>query len=283
MLEALGQMLSYPFMVRALAVGIPVALCAALLGVSLVLKRFSMIGDGLSHVGFGALAVATVLNAAPTAVAVPVVVAAAFLLLRMSEKNHVRGDAAIALISAGSLALGVMAVSLSGGTNVDVMNYMFGSILALSKADVLLSAVLCGAILVLYAVFYPLIFSITFDENFAGATGTPTKLCNMLLAAMTAVTVVMGMRLMGALLISSLIIFPSLSAMRVFKSFRAVVICSGALAVGGFAVGLALSYLFSTPTGAGVVCVDAVIFGILALIGFIKSRRRGKRRADGEN
>jgi zinc transport system permease protein len=208
MIETIQQMLSYPFLTRALIVGTLVALCAALLGVNLVLKRYSMIGDGLSHVGFGALAIAQAVGAAPLSVAIPVVILAAFLLLRLSERSKIKGDAAIALISTGSLAVGVMAISISTGMNVDVCNYMFGSILAMSKSDVTLSVILSLAVLVLYLLFYGQIFAVTFDEGFARATGVKAGLYNMLLALLTAVTVVVGMRLMGALLISSLVIFP---------------------------------------------------------------------------
>ena len=208
------EMLSYDFIVRALIVGLLVSLCASLLGVSLVLKRYSMIGDGLSHVGFGALAIATAMNAAPLKVSVPVVVFAAFMLLRISENSKIKGDAAIALISTGSLAIGVIVISMTTGMNTDVCNYMFGSILAMSKDDVFLSISLSIIVLILFVVFYHKIFAVTFDENFAKATGTNTGVYNMLIAFLTAITIVLGMRMMGALLISSLIIFPSLTSMR---------------------------------------------------------------------
>ncbi len=185
-------------------VGLLVALCASLLGVSLVLKRFSMIGDGLSHVGFGALAIASVLNIAPRYLAIPVCIAASFLLLRLSESTRIKGDAAIAMLSAGSLAVGVMVVSMTTGMNTDVYNYMFGSILSLSKEDAVLSIVLCALVLVLFVLFYPRLFAVTFDESFARATGIPTSAYNAALAVLSSVTVVLGMRMMGALLISSL-------------------------------------------------------------------------------
>ena len=209
MLEYIVEMFSYPFMQRAFLVGILVSLCASLLGVSLVLKRYSMIGDGLSHVGFGALAVSSALNMAPLAVAVPVVILAAFILLRLSDNGRLKGDAAIAMISTGALAVGVMVVSVTTGMNSDLNSYMFGSILAMSKSDVVLSVVLSVIVLVLYLLFYDKIFAVTFDAVFARATGIRTGLYNMLLAVLTSVTVVLGMRMMGALLISSLIIFPA--------------------------------------------------------------------------
>ena len=227
-MSALIQMFSYHFMQRALIVGVLVSLCAALLGVSLVLKRYSMIGDGLSHVGFGALAVASALNLAPLAVAVPVVVLAAILLLRLRQSAAVKGDAAIAMISSSALAIGVISLSLSTGMNTEVSSYLFGSVLSLSRGDAVFSVLLSLAVIALFVLFYPRIFAVTFDENFSRATGTKTELFNTLLAVLTAITVVLGMRMMGALLISSLVIFPALSAMRVCKSFKAVALCAAA-------------------------------------------------------
>ncbi|MPN42437.1 High-affinity zinc uptake system membrane protein ZnuB [bioreactor metagenome] len=176
-----------------------------------------MIGDGLSHVGFGALAIATALNVAPLKISIPIVIISAFLLLRLSENSKIKGDAAIAIISTGSLAVGVMVISITTGMNVDVCNYMFGSILAMSKDDVTLSIILSCVVLILYILFYSKIFAVTFDENFSRATGTKAGLYNMLIALLTAITIVIGMRLMGVLLISSLIIFPSLTSMRILK------------------------------------------------------------------
>ena len=226
MTELITEMFSYHFMSRAIIVGVLVSLCAALLGVSLVLKRYSMIGDGLSHVGFGALAIAAAVNVAPLALAVPVVVAAAFLLLRISQSSRIKGDAAIALISSSALAIGVVVISMTTGMNTDVSNYMFGSILSLSHADAVLSIVLSAIVLLMFVLLYPRIFAVTFDETFAKATGTNAKLYNTVIAVLTAVTVVLGMRMMGALLISSLIIFPALTSMRLCRSFKAVVVFS---------------------------------------------------------
>ncbi len=266
------EMLSYPFLVRAFLVGVLVWLCAALLGTSLVLKRYSMIGDGLSHVGFGALAIASALGVAPLAVAVPVVVIAAVLLLRVSQSGRVRGDAAIALISSGALAVGVLVISLTSGVNTNVSNYMFGSILTISGSDAVLSVILCAAVLVVFTLFYPRIFAVTFDETFARATGTKAEGYNMLLAILTAITVVLGMRMMGALLISSLIIFPALSAMRVFRSFRSVTVCSAVLSVVCFTLGMTLSYALETPSGASVVAVNIIAFALFALTGRLLRR-----------
>ena len=266
------EMLSYPFLVRAFLVGVLVSLCASLLGTSLVLKRYSMIGDGLSHVGFGALAIASALGVAPLAVAVPVVVVAAVLLLRVSQSGRVRGDAAIALISSGALAVGVLVISLTSGVNTNVSNYMFGSILTISGSDAVLSVILCAAVLVVFTLFYPRIFAVTFDETFARATGTKAEGYNMLLAILTAITVVLGMRMMGALLISSLIIFPALSAMRVFRSFRSVTVCSAVLSVVCFTLGMTLSYALETPSGASVVAVNIIAFALFALAGRLLRR-----------
>jgi len=270
MFNTLIEIFSYPFLVRAVIVGTLVALCSSLLGVSLVLKRYSMIGDGLSHVGFGALAVATAMNVAPLGVAIPVVVIAAFFLLRISEKSKIKGDAAIALISTSALAIGVIIISMTTGMNTDVCNYMFGSILAMSKLDVKISIMLSGVVLILFIVLYNRIFAITFDENFALATGTNSKLYNMIIAFLTAITIVLGMRMMGALLISSLIIFPALTSMRVCKRFKVVVISSAILSVACFFIGIVISYLYATPTGASVVSVNIVMFLVYSLIGFLK-------------
>ena len=269
MTNILLEMLSYPFLVRALVVGLLVALCASLLGVSLVLKRFSMIGDGLSHVGFGALAIAAAANIAPLALAIPICIAASFLLLRMSESTRIKGDAAIAMLSAGSLAVGVMVVSMTTGMNTDVYNYMFGSILSLSQADATLSIALSVIVLVLFVLFYPRLFAVTFDETFSRATGIPTRAYNAALATLSSVTVVLGMRMMGALLISSLIIFPVLTAMRVGKRYLTVTILSAVVAVAGFLIGMVVSYAYEAPSGASIVCVDIVLFALFAAAGAI--------------
>ncbi len=266
-MSELARMLSYHFMQRALIVGVLVSLCAALLGVSLVLKRYSMIGDGLSHVGFGALAIASAFHLAPLAVAVPVVVLAAVLLLRLSQSSRLKGDALIALVSSSALAVGVISVSLTTGMNTEVSSYMFGSVLSLSRSDAILSVLLSLAVLLLFVAFYPRLFAVTFDETFARATGTRTQVYNTLLAVLTAVTVVLGMRMMGALLISSLIIFPALSAMRVCRSFRGVILCAACISVGCFLVGLVASFFLSTPTGASIVVADLLIFGVFSLLG----------------
>lgn len=272
MIEMIGEMMSYPFMVRAVVVGVLVSLCAALLGVSLVLKRYSMIGDGLSHVGFGAMAVATAFNFAPLVFSIPVVIAAAFLLLRISESSKIKGDSAIAIISTGALAVGVITVSLTTGMNTDVSSYMFGSILSMTDDDVVLSVILCVCVLFMFVFFYTKIFAVTFDESFAKATGTRTGLYNSLIALLTAVTVVLGMRMMGALPISALIIFPALTSMSLCKSFRSVTICSVILSLVCFLVGITASYGLNTPTGATVVVVNIIALIIFKLIAVFRCR-----------
>lgn len=271
--ELFSKMFSYHFMQRALVVGILVSLCAALLGVSLVLKRYSMIGDGLSHVGFGSLAIATAMGLSPMSVTIPVVVAAAFLLLRLSTRGKLKGDAAIAMISTGALAIGVIVLSLSTGMTSDVNNYLFGSVLAMSSSDVRLSIILALIVLTLFLVFYRQIFSITFDETFARATGSHAEAYNLLLALLTAVTIVLGMRVMGAMLISSLIIFPALTAMRVCKSYRSVTICAAVVSVLCFFTGLCISYLLSTPAGASVVVMNIFAFSLFTAYSKLRSQK----------
>lgn len=274
MFDTVIEMLSYPFMTRAFLVGSLVALCSALLGVILVLKRYSMIGDGLSHVGFGAMAIAAAMNAAPLTVAIPVVIVAAILLLRISGNAKIKGDAAIALISTTSLAVGVMVISLTTGMNTDVYNYMFGSILAMSAEDVKLSLVLSVFVLILFIVFYHKIFAITFDETFARATGVKAGVYNTLIAVLTAVTIVLGMRMMGALLISSLIIFPALTSMRVCRTFKSVIINAAVISVVCLIAGVTLSYVAATPAGASVVLANLVMMVLYTVVGAVKNHMR---------
>lgn len=260
-------MFSYQFMLRAFVIGGLVSLCAALLGVTLVLKHYSMIGDGLSHVGFGALSVAMVMNMAPLVIAVPVVIFAAFFLLRISESTKLKGDAAIGLISSSAIAIGVTVTSLSGGMNSDVYSYMFGSILSMNERDVILSVGLSIAVLFVFIFCYHTIFAITFDEGFAKANGTKTGVYNILLAILTAVTIVVGMRIMGTMLISGLIIFPALSSMRLFQNFKSVIISSAVLSLCCFFAGMVLSYLFALPTGASIVLANLFVFLCMACLG----------------
>ena len=267
------QMFSFPFMQRALIAGLLVSLCAALLGVSLVLKRYSMIGDGLSHVSFGALAIAVALGITPLYFSIPVVIVAAFLLLRVADNPRWNSDAAIAAMSASSLAIGILVISRTTGMTTDVDNYMFGSVLAMSKTDVALSVALSIAVLVLFVLFYHKLFAVTFDESFSRATGLNVNRYNTLLSILTALTIVVGMRMMGAMLISSLVIFPALTAMRLFKSFRGVIVCAAVTSVFCFCTGLTISFAFSTPVGATVVAVDLALFLLSCLVRMLGLRR----------
>ncbi|WP_455583089.1 metal ABC transporter permease [Dysosmobacter sp.] len=265
-------MFSWPFMQRALIAGVLVSLCCALLGVSLVLKRYSMIGDGLSHVSFGALAIAVALGVTPLYFSIPVVILAAFFLLRMASHPRWNSDAAIAVMSASSLAIGIIVISRTTGMTTDVDNYMFGSVLAMSREDVILSVLLCAAVLVLFILFYHKLFAVTFDESFSRAAGLRVELYNTLLAILTALTIVLGMRMMGAMLISSLVIFPALTAMRLFKSFRGVILCAAASSVSCFCGGLTASFALSTPVGASVVAANLGLFLLACLLAAVRRR-----------
>lgn len=251
---------------RGIFLGILTAVAASLLGVTLVLKRYSMIGDGLSHVAFGAMSIALVLGFAPLAFAIPVVIASAFLLMYVSRKSKMGGDSAIALVSSTALALGIGAVSLAGGVNTNVNDYMFGSIVAISKEDLYLCVPVLTAVIIIFVLLYNRIFAVTFDEGFAKVSGVKTEIYNMIVAILTAVTVVIGMRIMGTLLISGLIIFPALSSMRLFKSYKSVIISSVIVSCLCFIAGTLLSIIFETPVGASIVIANAVIFTLFTLV-----------------
>ena len=268
----------YPFVWYALIVGVLIALCSSLLGVTLVLKRFSFIGDGLSHVAFGAMAIASVLNISNNMLFVmPVTVICAVLLLRTGQSTKIKGDAAIAMISVGALAIGYLLMNVfSTGSNIsgDVCSSLFGStsILTLTTAEVWLCVVISAIVVALFVVFYHKIFAVTFDENFARATGTRTDAYNLLIAVITAVIIVLAMNLVGSLLISALIIFPALSAMRIYKRFRAVIICSAILSVICAFTGIILSILCGTPVGSTIVAVDIAAFFVTSVIGKIAEK-----------
>ena len=255
----------------ALIAGIAVSLCASLLGVSLVLKRCSMIGDGLSHVGYGTLCIAIALGWAPMQVTIPIVILAAYILLRLSENSRIGGDTAIALFSTSALALGILASSKANLTT-DVSHYMFGSILAMTRGDVIFSVILSICVILVYLLFYDKIFAVTFDENFARATGLNVRFYNLLIAVLTAVTVVLGMMMMGALLISSLMIFPAVTAMRINRHFRGVVLTAVVISVGCFLAGLFLSLWIDTAVGASVILMNLVVFAVASLVAAIRKR-----------
>ncbi|OUN36939.1 MULTISPECIES: metal ABC transporter permease [unclassified Faecalibacterium] len=279
--QTLQYYFTFPFVRYALIVGVLIALCASLFGVTLVLKRFSFIGDGLSHVAFGALAVAAVFNLTDEMLLVlPVTVIAAILLLRSGQSAKLQGDAAIAVLSVGTLAIGYLLMNLfSTSTNLsgDVCSTLFGStsILTLTQAEVWLCVVLSVVVIALFVVFYNRIFAVTFDEAFASATGLPASRYSLLIAVVVAVIIVLAMNLVGSLLISALIIFPALSAMRLFKSFRAVTICAAVVSVVCAVAGILISILAGTPVGSTIVAVDLGVFALFALAGAVTGGVQG--------
>lgn len=267
--------LGYPFVRYALVVGVLIALCSSLLGVTLVLKRYSYIGDGLSHVAFGAMAVATIFNLSDNMILImPVTILAAILLLRTGQNTRIKGDAAIAMLSVGSLAIGYLVLNIfSTSANItgDVCSTLFGStsILTLTKEEVGLCLVLSIVVIVIFILFYNKIFAVTFDENFAKATGMNTDRYNLLIAVVIAVIIVLGMNLVGSLLISALVIFPALSAMRIIENFKGVIICSAIISVCCAFVGMLISVLCSTPVGSTIVAADMVVFLICSIVGSV--------------
>ena len=278
MFETLRMYFQYPFVRYALIVGVLIALCSSLLGVTLVLKRFSFIGDGLSHVAFGAMAIASVLNITNNMLFIlPVTVICAILLLRAGQNTRIKGDAAIAMISVGALAIGYLLMNLfSTSPNIsgDVCSTLFGStsILTLTKGEVWLCAILSVVVVAIFILFYNKIFAVTFDENFARATGTRANAYNLLIAVVIAVIIVLAMNLVGSLLISALVIFPALSAMRLFKSFRSVTISASVLSFLRATAGILISILAGTPVGSTIVAVDIAVFLISYGIGRITGR-----------
>ena len=271
MINDIFEMFSYSFMVRAFIVGLLISICSSLVGVSLVLRKNSMIGDGLSHVGFGAFAIATIFGFAPLEFALPIVIISSFIILKINDNSKVHGDSLIALMSASSLAIGTFAVSLSG-VNTDINSYLFGSILAINEIELIISIVLSIIVLLLYLFSYNKIFAITFDEKFAKSIGINTNFYNMIFAILCSIIVVLGMRLMGALLISSLIIFPTLSSMQLFKKFKRVVISSVIISIIAFIIGMFVSYFNTTPTGATIVIVNLIVFIICKIISYCVNR-----------
>ena len=286
MFSTLGRYFEMPTVRYALIVGLLIALCSSLLGVTLVMKRFSFIGDGLSHVAFGAMAVATITGVTNNMLIImPVTVCSAVLLLRTGSNTKIKGDAAIAMISVGALALGYMLMNIdsqsgsgrtSGNVTADVCSTLFGStaILTLSIADVWICVGMSVIVIAVFLIFYNKIFAVTFDESFAKATGIRSDLYNLLIAVVIAMIIVIAMNFVGSLLISALIIFPALSAMRVFKSFRSVIICSVIISLLCAFFGIIISILAGTPVGSTIVSADIIVFFIFCLTSFIL--RRGK-------
>ena len=279
-LEKLTLYWAYPFVRYALVVGVLIALCSSLLGVTLVLKRFSFIGDGLSHVAFGAMAIAAILqitNEMPLVMVITII--SAVLLLRTGQNTKIKGDAAIAMISVGSLAIGYLLMNIfstSSNLSGDVCSTLFGStsILTLSPVEVWLCVGMSVLVVAIFILFYNKIFAVTFDENFARATGTKAGLYNLLIAIIVAVIIVLAMNLVGSLLISALVIFPALSAMRIFKSFRSVTVCAAALSVACSLIGILASILAGTPVGSTIVAAQIIVFGLSWLAGTVLGTAR---------
>ncbi|MCL2387987.1 MAG: metal ABC transporter permease [Defluviitaleaceae bacterium] len=263
------EIFGHTFMMRAMVVGLLVSLCAALLGVNLVLKRYAMIGTGLSHVGFAVMAIAGIIDVAPLTLSLPVVMVTAFILLRLNDSNKINGDSAVALISTSGIAVGVIVVALTTGINLHICNVMFGSIFAMTQADMYFSVVLSIVVIGLFVLFYKQLFAVTYDENFAKATGVKVEIYKSLLAILTAVTVVLGMRMMGALLIASLTLFPALSAMRICKRFLSVVIAAAIIGVVCFFIGMMFSVALDIPPGATVVGVNLIVFMVFSGISLV--------------
>ena len=280
-MEKLALYWAYPFVRYALAVGVLIALCSSLLGVTLVLRRFSFIGDGLSHVAFGAMSVSAVLRLTDhMPLTLGVTVACAILLLRTGRSTNIQGDAAIAMLSVGALAMGYLLMNLfstSSNLSGDVCSTLFGStsILALTKTEVYLCAGLSVIVVAVFLLCYNKFFAVTFDEDFARAAGTRADAYQLLLASIIAVIIVLAMNLVGSLLISALVIFPALSAMRVFQSFRAVTVCSAVLSVSCAVLGILTAILAGTPVGSTIVAVDILAFALFSAAGRVMGGSRG--------
>ena len=267
------EMFSYDFIVRAFIVGICISLSSSLLGVNMVLKNKAMIGDGLSHVAFCACAMAVALNWAPMAVSIPVVMVASFLILKLSEKNKIHGDALIALLATSSLAIGYIIIH-AGGVNIDIENYLYGSIYGISDFELIISIILACVVILAFVLFYNRIFSVTFDEDFSKSTGIKTELYSIIISVLCSLTVVIGMKVMGTLLVSSLIVFPVLSAKQIFKTYKSVVIASSIISVICLMVGLGSNYYIDWPVGSTIVVVNLAVLIVFLITGKILYRNR---------
>lgn len=266
------SVLSYPFMIRAIIVGVLVSFCASLLGVILVLKRYSLIGHGLSDVGFAALALALAVGASPIYVATPIVIAASFVIMYVSQNKRINGDVAIGIFSTGALSFGIIITAISKGFNMDIYSYMFGSVLAMSSFDVVVSVALSVVVIATFVIFYNRLFIVTADEDFARAIGINVTFYQFLISFLTALTVVVGMRMIGTLLISSLIIFPAIIARRFVRSFKYLVLLSALISVFCFILGILISFFYNLPTGAGIVLVNIILLAVSAFVSSIFSR-----------
>lgn len=271
-LDEVFSVLSYPFMIRAIIVGVLVSFCASLLGVILVLKRYSLIGHGLSDVGFAALALALAIGASPIYVATPIVIAASFIIMYVSQNKRINGDVAIGIFSTGALSFGIIITAISKGFNMDIYSYMFGSVLAMSSFDVVVSVILSIVVIATFVIFYNRLFIVTADEEFARAIGINVTFYQFLISFLTALTVVIGMRMIGTLLISSLIIFPAIIARRFVRSFKYLVALSALISVFCFIWGILISFFFNLPTGAGIVLVNIILLALSSFFSTIFSR-----------
>lgn len=268
------NILSYPFMVRAIIVGILVSFCAALLGVVLILKRYALIGHGLSDVGFAALSLATAIGVSPIYVATPIVIIASFIIMYISQSKKINGDIAIGIFSTGALSFGVIITAFSRGFNMDVYSYMFGSILAMNRTDLFVSLFLSVIVIFTFILFYNRLFIISADEDFARAIGINIRFYQFLISLLTALTVVVGMRMMGTLLISSLIIFPAFIAKKFVRSFKYLVVLSALFSILCFVLGLIASLVFDLPTGAGIVLVNIIVLILCSVINYLLCIRK---------
>ncbi len=264
-MNLLVEAFQFDFMRKALLVGILIAISCSFLGVFLVLKRFSMIGDGLAHVSFATVAIALLFAASPLLVSIPIVILASFAILRLNEKTDLHGDAAIGLVSSLSIAIGVLIASLAQGFNVDLMSYLFGSILVISNLDVIISVILSTVVVALVVVFYNSLFAMTYDEEFSQVIGINTKMGHYLLAVLTSITVALGIRVVGTMLISSLIIFPTITALQVSKSFKGTIAIASAVSISSVILGVMASYVLNLPTGATIVLLNGIFFGLFFL------------------
>ena len=258
--EGIIEAVQYDFILKALLVGSLIAICCSLLGAFLVLKKLSLIGDGLAHVSFASVAIALLFSASPLLISIPMVILASFVILKLNEKADLHGDAAIGLVSSFSIAAGVLIASLANGFNVDLMSYLFGSILVIINMDVIISMVLSALVILMVLLFYNNLFAITYDEEFARVAGLNTRLMNYLIAVLTSITIAIGIRIVGTMLISSLIIFPTVTALQISKGFKGTMVISAVVSVLCVIFGVFLSYLFSLPTGAAIVMLNAAIF-----------------------
>ena len=257
------ESVKYDFIIRALLVGSLVGLCCSFLGIFLVLKKYSMIGHGLAHISFATIAIALLLGASPLIVSIPLVIAASILILKLGEKADIHGDAAIGLVSSFCIAIGILIASLAGGFNVDLFSYLFGSILVISKLDLTLSIILSIVVIIMIFLFYISLFAITYDEEFAKTIGIDTRKLNYLISILTSITILLGIRVCGTMLISSMIIFPTITALQLSRGFKATIIMSVCISVSSVILGVFTSYVYNLPTGATIVLINSVWFIIM--------------------